>query len=157
DQMVMEARIVAHLVAVAEQKRPEGMRPEEIDRHLKEIARFAKTNKKYDYEFWVTDSTGRGYVGTEGVGFTFKAEQPQASVFLRLLDGGPDHADLVVQESRKREIDDLVYKYVGVSGVDRPRIVEVGYRTDSLLAELAFKNYLLAAEVAGLLLAAGWL
>ena len=51
----------------------------------------------------------------------------------------------------------LVYKYVGVSGVDRPRIVQVGYRTDSLLAELALKNYLLAAGVAALLLATGGL
>jgi two-component system sensor histidine kinase/response regulator len=41
--------------------------------------------------------------------------------------------------------------------VDQPRIVEVGYRTDSLFAELAFKNYLLAAGVAGLLLAAALL
>jgi PAS domain S-box-containing protein len=156
DQMVMEARIVAHLVAIAEQKRPEGMTPAEVNKHLKEIARFAKENKKYDYEFWVTDGSGKVYMGTEDVEFTFKADQPQAGAFLRLLDG-PNHADFVVQEGRKREIDNHVYKYVGVSGVDRPRIVEVGYRTDSLLAELAFKNYLLAAGIAGLLLAAGGL
>src|SRR5499426_630746 len=99
DQMVMEARIVAHLVAIAEQKRPQGMTPAEINRHLKAIARFAKEHKKYDYEFWVTDSAGRVYLGTEGVEFTFKADQPQAGVFLRLLDGGPGHADFVVQES----------------------------------------------------------
>src|SRR5262245_34115067 len=140
DQMVMEARIVAHLVAIAEQKRPEGMTPAEVNGHLKEIARFAKQNKGYDYEFWVTDSAGKVYMGTEGVEFTFKADQAQAGEFLRLLDGGPAHAEVVVQESRKREIDQYVYKYVGVSGVDQPRIVEVGYRTDSLLAELAFKN-----------------
>src|SRR4051794_28444480 len=127
DQMVMQARIVAHLVAIAEQKRPEGMTPEEINRHLKAIARFAKNKKSYDYEFWVTDGSGKVYVGTEGVAFTFKADQPQAGVFLRLLDGGRDHADFVVQESRRREIDDRTYKYVGVSGVDGPRIVEVGY------------------------------
>lgn len=157
DQMVMEARIVAHLVAIAEQKRPEGMTPAEVNRHLKEIARFAKENKKYDYEFWVTDSSGKVYLGTEDVEFTFKADQAQAGEFLPLLARGADRADIVVQESRKREIDDHVYKYVGVSGVDRPRIVEVGYRTDSLLADLAFKNYLLAAGVAGLLLAAGGL
>jgi PAS domain S-box-containing protein len=155
DQMVMQARIVAHLVAIAEQKRPAGMMPEEINEHLKEIAHFAKKNKKYDYEFWVTDSSGKVYLGTEDVAFTFKADQPQAGVFLRLLNDGPDHADFIVQESRKREIDPFVYKYVGVAGVDRPRIVEVGYKTDSLLAELALKNYLLAAAVAGLLLATG--
>ena len=157
DQMVMEARIVAHLVAIAEQKRPEGMTPAEINGHLKEIARFAKEKKNYDYEFWVTDSAGKVTMGTEGVEFTFEADQPQAGAFLPLLGRGADRADFVVQESRKREIDKLVYKYVGVTGVDRPRIVEVGYGTDSLLADLAYKNYLLAAGVAGLLLAAGWL
>src|SRR5688572_10916521 len=125
DQMVMEARIVAHLVAIGEQKRPEGMRPEEIDRHLKEIAGFAKAHKKYDYEFWVTDSAGKVYVGTQGVEFTFRPDQPQAGVFLHLLDPGPAHADVVIQESRTRVIDDLEYKYVGVGGVDRPRIVQV--------------------------------
>ena len=78
DQMAMEARIVAHLVAVGEQKRPDGMPPEEIDRHLKEIARFAKAHKKYDYEFWVTDRAGKVYMGTEGVEFTFQPDQPQA-------------------------------------------------------------------------------
>jgi PAS domain S-box-containing protein len=155
DQMVMEARIVAHLVAIAEQKRPEGMTTEDINRHLKAIARFAKENKKYDYEFWVTDSAGKAYLTTEAVEFTFKPDQPQAGVFLRLLDDWPDHTDFVVQESRKREIDSFVYKYVGVSGVDRSRIVEVGYKTDSLLADLALKNYLLAAGVASLLLATG--
>src|SRR5262245_51752823 len=76
---------------------------------------------------------------------------------VRLLDGANDHSNVVVQESRKGEIDDLVYKYVGVSGVDSPRIVDVGYRTDSLLAELAFKKHVLAAGVAGLLLATGGL
>src|SRR3982751_3617796 len=51
NQMVMQARIVAHLVAIAEQRRPQGMTPEEINRHLKDLARFAKEHKNYDYEF----------------------------------------------------------------------------------------------------------
>ena len=37
------------------------MTPDEVNSHLKEIARFAKHHKKYDYEFWVTDSTGKVY------------------------------------------------------------------------------------------------
>ncbi len=155
EQMVMQAQIVAHLVAIAEQKRPEGMTPEEINQHLKAIARLAKENKKYDYEFWVTDSAGKAYLRSEDVDFTFKADQPQAGVFLRLLDGGRGHAEFVVQESRKRELDAFQYKYVGVPGVDRPRIVQVGYKTDSLFADLALKNYLLATGVAGLLMASG--
>src|SRR5437764_12228812 len=64
DQMVMQARIVAHLVAIAKEKRPAGLTPEQINRHLKEIARFAKKNKNYDYEFWVTDSAGKVVVGS---------------------------------------------------------------------------------------------
>ncbi|AGA27825.1 PAS domain-containing hybrid sensor histidine kinase/response regulator [Singulisphaera acidiphila] len=155
DQMVMQARIVAHLVAIAEQKREAGMKPAEINRHLREIARFAKEQRKYDYEFWIADDSGKVYLGSEEQEFTFKADQPQAGIFLRLLDGRRDHLDVVVQESRKREIDPFVYKYVGVSGVGSPRIVEVGYKTDSLFAELAFKNSLVAAGVAGLLLAVG--
>ena len=154
DQMIMQGEIVAHLVAVAEDKRPGQLPPDEINRHLKEIARFARQHKNYDYEFWITDSSGKVYLGSEGKEFTFKADQPQAGAFLRLLDG-PGHTDVVVQESRKREIDPSVYKYVGVSGVDKPRIVEVGYRTDSLLGQLAFESFLLAAGLSALLLAAG--
>ncbi len=157
DQMVMQARIVAHLVAIAEQERPTGMAPEAINRHLKEIAAFARQRRNYDYEFWITDSSGRAYLRTEGVDFTFKADQPQAGAFLPLLDTRGDHTDVVVQESRKREIDDFAYKYVGVSGVDAPRIVQVGYRTDSLLRKLALKSFLLAVGVAALLLAMGFL
>ena len=155
DQMVMQARIVAHLVAIGEQQRPAGMAPDAINQHLKAIARFAKERENYDYEFWVTDSAGKVYLGTEDVAFTFQPDQPQAGQFLRLLEGRGDHTDVVVQESRKREIDSLVYKYVGVSGVDRSRIVEVGYRTDTLLAKLATKIMVLAAGIAGLLLATG--
>jgi PAS domain S-box-containing protein len=155
DQMVMQARIVAHLVAIAEKERPTGMTPEAINQELKAVTRFAKEHGNYDYEFWITDSTGKVEVGSEGVDFTFSADQPQAGVFLRLLDGHRNHTDVVVQESRRREIDPSIYKYVGVSGVDAPRIVQVGYRTESLFARLALKNSLLAAGVAGLLLAAG--
>jgi hypothetical protein len=89
-------------------------------------------------------------LGSQGVDFTFKPDQPQAGIFLSLLDGTSNHTDVVVQESRRREIDPFVYKYVGVSGVDMPRIVQVGCRTDLLFADLARKNLLLAAGVAGL-------
>jgi PAS domain S-box-containing protein len=155
EQMVMQARIVSHLVAIAEQRNAAGVSPEAIDRHFKEITGFAKKYGDYDYEFWVTDSAGRVYLGSTGIEFTFNAEQEQAGAFLRLLNGYGNHTDVVVQESRKRQIDSFIYKYVGVSGVDKPRIVEVGYRTDTLLADLFWKNLMLAAGVAGLLLASG--
>jgi PAS domain S-box-containing protein len=105
----------------------------------------------------VTDSAGKVTLGSQGVEFTFKPDQPQAGVFLRLLPGNANHTNMVIQESRRREIDPFVYKYVGVSGVDSPRIVEVGYRTDSLFADLARKNLLLATAIALLLLSAGFI
>jgi PAS domain S-box-containing protein len=155
DQMVVQARIVAHLVAIAERKRETGMTPEEISQDLAEIVRFAREQRNFDYEFWITDGAGKAYIHTEPTEFTFKADHSQAGHFLRLLPGRGDHADMVVQEARPREIDPFVYKYVGVSGVDGPRIVQVGYKADSLLAELASKSSLLAAGVGGLVLAAG--
>ena len=155
EQMVMQARIVAHLVAIAQQENSTGMTAEAINEHFKQITRFAKEYGNYDYEFWVTDSSGTVRLGSQGVEFTFTPDQPQAGTFLRLLEGHSNHTDVVVQESRRREVDPSVFKFVGVSGVDMPRIVQVGYRTDSLLADLAWKNSLLAAGIAGLLLATG--
>ena len=155
EQMVMQARIVSHLVAIASQPTGVEMSPEAINGHLKAITRFAKAQMNYDYEFWVTDSAGKVCLGSQGVDFTFTPDQPQAGVFLRLLNGHTNHTDVVVQESRRREIDPFIYKYVAVSGVDMPRIVEVGYKTESLLAVLSRKNLLLALGVAALLLASG--
>jgi PAS domain S-box-containing protein len=157
DQMVVQARIVAHLVDIAEQKHDKGMTPKEIDKHLEEIVRFAKKERNFDYEFWVTDGSGTVYLGTVDTPFTFEEDQPQAGVFLQLLKGHAKHRDVVVQDARKREIDDSIFKYVGVSGYDRSSIVEIGYRADSLFEELSRKGWLLAAGVAGLQLAAGFL
>jgi PAS domain S-box-containing protein len=157
DQMVMQARIAAELVAIAEQKSERGITPDELNGRLRDLARFAKEHKNYDYEFWITDEAGHAYLRSGPQDFTFKADQPQAAVFLRLLADAGDHTDVVVQESRARELDPFVYKYVGVSGADKSRIVQVGYKTDSLLQELAYKNALVAAGVASLLLIAAFL
>jgi hypothetical protein len=43
--------------------------------------------------------------------------------FWALIDGSKK---VVIQEARKREIDGKVLKYVGVAGVNKPRIVQVG-------------------------------
>jgi two-component system sensor histidine kinase/response regulator len=155
DQMVVQARIVAHLVAIAEQKRNKPLTPAEINLHLRDIVRFANEQRKFNYEFWISDGSGKVYLNDMGKEFTFQPDQPQAGEFLRLLPGRSDHQDVIVQESRRREIDPGVYKYVGVSGVDKPRIVEVGYRADSLLAKVAVKSSVEAGVVAGLELIAG--
>jgi hypothetical protein len=77
-------------------------------------------------EFWITDSAGHAYLTNTGIDFTFSPDavkQPQASAFWPLITGGQA---IVIQRARKREIDDKIFKYVGVAGVDKPRIVQVG-------------------------------
>ena len=118
EHMVAEALLAANLVAAAEK---DGMQPGRINTILKDVA-----DRSAIDEFWITDSSGHAYLTNTGVDFTFSpdpAKQPQASVFWPLLDG---KETIVVQQARKREIDDQVFKYVGVAGVDKPRIVQVG-------------------------------
>lgn len=132
DQMVVEARIAAHLVAVAEQEA--GLSPAEINARLKDI-----TDHTVLEEFWITDERGHAYLRTSEQAFTFSPnpdEQPQAHIFYPLLT---QENGVVIQEARQREIDTRVFKYVGVSGVDQPRIVQVGYEAaflDDLSREL---------------------
>ena len=121
--MVAEALFVAHLVASAEKA---GMKKNDIDAILKNVA-----EKSAAQEFWITDSSGRVSFTNTGIDFTFSpdpAKQPQASAFWPLLSGDKK---IVVQDSRKREIDDRVFKYVGVAGVDKPRIVQVGVAAET--------------------------
>ncbi len=120
DQMVAQALLAAHFVEAAEQA---GLSPDEINDTLREIVDQTTLD-----EFWITDEVGFAYLHSiEGVEFTFSPdpeEQPQASLFWPLLT---DEEEAVVQDARTREIDDRVFKYVGVGGVDQPRIVQVGY------------------------------
>jgi adenylate cyclase len=123
-QMVAEARIVAHFVDAAEKA---NFTPDEINRRLRQLAETTVLN-----EFWITDEKGHAYLRNIDVDFTFSPsalEQPQAHVFWPLLSGQKDE---VVQEARQREIDDQHFKYAGVTGVDKPRIVEVGYNAKYL-------------------------
>ena len=122
--MVGEALLAAHFVALAEKS---GLKPAEINATLKSIA-----EKSAAQEFWITDSAGHAYLTNTGVDFTFSpdpAKQPQASAFWPLITGGEK---IVIQAARKREIDNRVFKYVGVAGVDKPRIVQVGVGAEDL-------------------------
>jgi hypothetical protein len=121
--MVAEALLAAHLVASAEKA---GMKKGDIDAMLKDVV-----EKSAVQEFWITDASGRVAFTNTGIDFTFSpdpAKQPQASAFWPLLSGGKK---IVIQAGRKREIDDRVFKYVGVAGVDRPRIVQVGVAAET--------------------------
>ena len=119
DHMLAEATIAANLVAVAEAA---NLSPQQINQRLSDISK-----KSVVEEFWITDETGRAYLTNVPVAFTFSPDpvkQPQAYVFWPLLTG---EKSTVVQEARVRQIDNKIYKYVGVAGVDRRRIVQVGY------------------------------
>jgi adenylate cyclase len=123
-QMVAEARIAAHFVDAAEKA---GFTPDEINRRLRQLADTTVLD-----EFWITDEKGHAYLRNIDVDFTFSPsplEQPQAHVFWPLLSGQKDQ---VIQEARQREIDDQHFKYAGVAGVDKPRIVEVGFNAKYL-------------------------
>lgn len=124
--MVAQALLAANLVAAAEKA---GMQPGQINAILKDV-----TERSAVEEFWITDPSGHAYLTNTGIDFTFSpdaARQPQASAFWPLIDG---RQKIVIQEPRKREIDDRVFKYVGVSGVDKPRIVQVGVSAKHLAA-----------------------
>lgn len=121
--MVVSAQLLAGYVEMAEKA---GVSTEEINRRLTEI-----TDKTVLDEFWVTNETGHAYLHKIGApDFTFSPsaeQQPQAHEFWQLLNG---NADVVVQKARKREIDNEAFKYVGVRGADKPRIVQVGYNAN---------------------------
>ena len=127
DQMIAQARITAHLVAAAEAA---GQEPEQIVETLDQIVGSTVID-----EFWITDSSGFAYLTNvrdangERVPFRFGPDpvaQPQASKFYVLLESARDEDDVITQPAQVREIDQEVYKYVGVGGVDQARIVQIG-------------------------------
>jgi adenylate cyclase len=122
--MVGEAMLAAQFVAAAERN---GMTTTGINGILKDIA-----DKSGIQEFWITDPSGHAYLTNTGIDFTFSsdpAKQPQASAFWPLITGSKK---VVIQNARKREIDSKIFKYVGVEGVDKPRIVQVGVGAGNL-------------------------
>ena len=126
-QMVAQARIAAHLVAAAEAA---GQRPTRIIETLDAVTATTVLD-----EFWITDEQAFAYLTNvrDGTGalvpFRFDPDptvQPQASKFYVLLAVPPGGDDIITQPAQVREIDQQVYKYVGVGGVDKRRIVQVG-------------------------------
>ncbi len=127
DQMTGQARLAAHLVAAAE---ADGRSPKQILRILERVVDTTMLD-----ELWITDGDGKAYLTTVRdasgalVEFAFNPDpgaQPQASKFYQLLSESPDSNAVVVQEAQNREIDWEIFKYVGVNGIDRKRIVQVG-------------------------------
>lgn len=125
EQMIVEATLAAHFVAIAEQA---GITTAEINSRLKSIA-----DNSVLTEFWITDENGNAYLTNENFGFSFNPDpkvQPQAYVFWDLITG---RQNVVNQSAQKREVDNHIFKYVGVAGIDKPRIVQVGINADELV------------------------
>ena len=117
--MVAQAMLAAHYIDAALKA---GMQVDEINATLAAIA-----ERSVITEFWISDETGRiAFTNVPGADFSFPTDPDagtQAAPFAVLLDGA---APVVAQDAQPREMDAAIFKYVGVAGVDQPRIVQVG-------------------------------
>ena len=116
--MVAAARLAAHYVAAAVQA---GADKGDIRAVLADVVRTSGLS-----EIWITDEHGRIVFGAGDMDFVFPGDAAagtQAAPFAALLQGTET---VVIQDPQPREIDRAVFQYVGVAGVDRPRIVQVG-------------------------------
>jgi sigma-B regulation protein RsbU (phosphoserine phosphatase) len=117
--LTSSANILAQFVAVAEQCK---LPPKDINKRLRSIVSQDDLS-----EIWITDSHGKAYLHSEPINdFQFTSDpfrHPQSSRFWPLLSGKPAQ---IIQGVVPRELDGKPFKYVGVSGIDKPRIVQVG-------------------------------
>ena len=117
--MVAEAMLTSHFIDAALRA---GMSQDEINAVLAKIA-----EQSIISEFWVSDEGGNiEFSNFPNVNFNFPTDSSsnsQASPFAVLLDGSET---VVVQGLMERELDGKSYKYVGVSGIDGFRIVQIG-------------------------------
>ena len=118
--MVAQAMLTAHFVAAALKA---GMSKGEINAALTKVAAGSAIS-----EFWVSDEKGRiEFTNIPGMSFKFPTDpagKSQAALrSRRLLNGSKT---VVVQGFQAREFDGKMFKYVGVAGVDKRRIVQVG-------------------------------
>ena len=119
DHMVAQATLAAYYIDAAIRA---GMTKQEINVALGQIAGSTVID-----EFWVSDENGLiDYTNVPGVVFAFPTDpnsDSQAAPFANLLLGGET---VVIQNAQPREADGALFQYVGVAGVDQPRIVQVG-------------------------------
>ena len=117
--MVAQAMLAAHFIDAALKA---GMDADQINAALADIA-----DNSVITEFWISDETGQiAFTNLPGTGFAFPTDPDagtQAAPFAVLLQG---KVSIVIQAAQPRELDAAVFKYVGVAGVDQPRIVQVG-------------------------------
>jgi len=117
--MVAQAMLTAHFIDAALKA---GMSTDDINAVLAKVA-----DQTVISEFWISDEAGRiVFSNFPGTAFTFPTDPEagtQAAPFATLLSGAES---VVVQGVQPRELDAAPFKYVGVAGVDQPRIVQIG-------------------------------
>ncbi|MCY4400632.1 MAG: hypothetical protein OXE96_15030 [Gemmatimonadetes bacterium] len=121
--MVAAAMTVAHYLDAALKA---GIRHNQIETVLAAIVQRSGIS-----EFWITDEQGRIILGSEEMDFAFPTDpdsESQAAPFAALLSGSET---VVIQDPAPRELDGRIFQYVGVAGVDSPRIIQVGAAADA--------------------------
>ena len=122
--MIATAKMVAHYVATAAQA---GTSAEIINAVLLDITETTSID-----EVFVSDADGNIEFGSHpDLNFKFPTDPEsgtQAAPFAQLLEGTAVEgtATVVVQDPTPREFDGAIFQYVGVSGIVRSRIVQVG-------------------------------
>jgi serine phosphatase RsbU (regulator of sigma subunit) len=131
-QLIIQANSVAELVAVAESN--DSITREDLSEMLERIVAGAGAMNSLSFfdEISVTDEQGRLIASTEGPDHTIEMGDEgleQGQNFLSLLEPG---AAPVRYSYQPRKLDGNHYIYVGVTGVDKPRIIQVGIGDESI-------------------------
>ena len=117
--MVAEATLTAHFIAAAIKA---GMSKKEINAVLAKVAKESVIS-----EFWISDDKGKiEFTNIPGTSFQFPTDvnaKSQAAPFAAILSGAKK---VVIQGFQPRVLGGKSFKYVGVAGVDKTRIVQVG-------------------------------
>ncbi|MBF5094773.1 SpoIIE family protein phosphatase [Azospirillum sp. INR13] len=117
ERLLSEATLTAHLVALAETAK---LPPKAINDRLKQIAESGGPD-----EMWITDNRGRAYLhnvpGPDPVFGQDAKGGPRHGAYSGLLNRSP--ASLASEPAMESG---RLMKFAGVTGVDRPRIVQVG-------------------------------
>ncbi len=119
EHMVAQAILTAHYIDAALKA---GMDTAAINAALASVAEQSVIS-----EFWISDEQGNiEFTNTGEASFKFPTDpeaDSQAAPFAALLGGAEA---IVIQNTQPRDLDGALFKYVGVAGVDQPRIVQVG-------------------------------
>lgn len=117
--MVAQAMLTAYYIDAALKA---GMDSTAINAALTRVA-----DQSVISEFWISDEQGNiEFTNIGGTSFKFPTDPEagsQAAPFAALLSGAET---IVIQNTQPRELEGALYKYVGVAGIDKSRIVQVG-------------------------------